>query len=151
MFWWVKVLVAQSCPTLCDLMDCSLPGFSIYGILQTRILEWIVIFFSRRSSQPRDQTQVSCIASGFFTIWAATLLFFNIYLFDCAGSVMACRSSAFRCGMWTLSCSIRELVPWPGTEPRPPPLGAQSLSHWTTREVPGWLWFKHTHTQNNKY
>ena len=70
MFWWVKVLVAQSCPPLCDPMDCSLPGFSIYGILQLRILEWIVISFSRRSFQPRDQTWVSCIASRFFTIWA---------------------------------------------------------------------------------
>ena len=44
------VLVAQSCPTLCDLMDCSLPGSSIHGILQTRILEWIAIHFFRESS-----------------------------------------------------------------------------------------------------
>ena len=41
---------AQSCPTLCDLMDCSPPGSSAHGILQARILEWIAIFFSRRSS-----------------------------------------------------------------------------------------------------
>ena len=66
MFWWVKVLVAQSCPPLCDPMDCSLPGFSIYGILQLRILEWIVISFSRRSSQPRGQACVSRIAGRFF-------------------------------------------------------------------------------------
>ena len=51
--------IAQSCPTLCDPMDCSLPGFSIHGILQARILEWIAISFSRRSSWPRDWTQVS--------------------------------------------------------------------------------------------
>ena len=43
----VKVLVAQSCPTLCDPMDCSLPGFSVHWILQARILEWIAIHFSR--------------------------------------------------------------------------------------------------------
>ena len=46
--------VAQSCPTLCDPMACSLPGFSVHGIFQARILEWITIFFSRRSSRPRD-------------------------------------------------------------------------------------------------
>ena len=46
--------VVQSCLTLCDPMDCSLPGFSIHGILQSRILEWVAISFSRRSSQPRD-------------------------------------------------------------------------------------------------
>ena len=62
------VLVAQSCPTLCNPMDCSLPDFSAHGILQARILEWVAISFSRGSSQPRDQTQVSCIAGRFFTI-----------------------------------------------------------------------------------
>ena len=54
--------VAQSCPTLCDPMDCSLLGSSVCGILQARILEWAAISFSRRASQPRDQTWVSCIA-----------------------------------------------------------------------------------------
>ena len=52
-------LVAQSCPTLCDPMDCSLPGSSIPGIPQARILEWVVIPSSRGSSHPRDGTQVS--------------------------------------------------------------------------------------------
>ena len=46
--------VAQSCPTLCDPMDGSLPGSSVHGIFQARILEWAAIFFSRGSSQPRD-------------------------------------------------------------------------------------------------
>ena len=50
----VKVLVAQSCLTLCDTMDCSPPGFSLHGILQPRILEWVVMPFFRESSQPRD-------------------------------------------------------------------------------------------------
>ena len=49
----VKVLVAQSCPTLCDPMDCSPPGSSVRGILQARILGWIAILFSRVSFQPR--------------------------------------------------------------------------------------------------
>ena len=59
--------IAQSCPTLWEPMDYSLPGSSAPGILQARILEWIAMPFSRRSSQPRDQTWVSCIAGGFFT------------------------------------------------------------------------------------
>ena len=56
---YVCGLVAQSCPTLCDPMDCSLPGSSVHGILQARILEWVAISFSRVSSQCRDQTWVS--------------------------------------------------------------------------------------------
>ena len=51
-------------------MDCSPPGCSVHGIFQARILEWVVIPFSRGSSWPRDRTQVSYIAGGFFTIWA---------------------------------------------------------------------------------
>ena len=51
-------------------MDCSLPGSSAHGILQARTLEWVAILFSRRSSQPRDQTQVSLIAGRFSTVWA---------------------------------------------------------------------------------
>ena len=50
--------VAQSCPTLCDPMDCSLPGSSIHGIFQARVSEWVAISFPRGSSQPRDRTQV---------------------------------------------------------------------------------------------
>jgi len=60
--------VAQSYPTLCKPVDCSLPGSSVHGILQARILEWVAIPFFRGSSQPRDRTQVSYIADGFFTI-----------------------------------------------------------------------------------
>ena len=52
----MKVLVTQSCPTLCNPMDCSPPGFSIHGILQARILEWVAISFSRGTSWPRDWT-----------------------------------------------------------------------------------------------
>ena len=64
----VKVLVAQSCPTLCDPMDCSPPGSSVHWILQARTLDWVPIPFSRESSQPRDGTWVHCIAVRFFTI-----------------------------------------------------------------------------------
>ena len=54
--------VAQSCLTLCDPVD-----YTVHGILQARILEWVALPCSRGSSQPRDQIQVSCIAGGFFT------------------------------------------------------------------------------------
>ena len=57
-----KVKVAQSCPTLCNAMD-----YTVHGILQTGILEWVAFPFSRGSSQPRDGTQVSHIVGGFFT------------------------------------------------------------------------------------
>ena len=66
----VKVLVAQSCLTFCDSMDCSPPGSFVHGILQARILEWVAMSFSRGSSQPRDWTQVSQTAGRFFTVWA---------------------------------------------------------------------------------
>ena len=62
---WVKVKVTQSRPTLCDPMD-----YTVHRILQARILEWVALPFSRGSSQPRDQTQVSHIAGRFFTNWA---------------------------------------------------------------------------------
>ena len=58
----LKVKVAQSCPTLCDPLD-----YTVHGILQARILEWVDFPFSRGSSQPRNRTQVSRIAGGFFT------------------------------------------------------------------------------------
>ena len=60
----------QSCPTLWDPKDCSLPGSSVYGIFQARILEWVAISFSRGSSWPRDWSQVSRIVGRRFTVWA---------------------------------------------------------------------------------
>ena len=65
-----EVKVTQSCPTLCDPMDCGPPGSSVHGILQARIQGWVAVPFSRGSSQPRDGTQISCTADGVFTIWA---------------------------------------------------------------------------------
>ena len=57
-----RCLLTKSCPTLLQPMDCSLPGFSVRGILQARILEWVAMAFSRGSSRPRDRTCISCIA-----------------------------------------------------------------------------------------
>ena len=62
---WVKVKVTQLCLTLCDPMD-----YTVYGILQVRVLDWVAFPFSRGSSQPRDWTQVSHIIGRFFTSWA---------------------------------------------------------------------------------
>ena len=64
------VLDAQSCLTLCNPMDYSLPGSSVHGILQAKMLEWVAILFSRGSSWPRGWTWVSCIADRFFAVWA---------------------------------------------------------------------------------
>ena len=66
----VKMLFAQWFLILCYHMDCSLPGSSVHGVFQARILKWVLIPFSRGSFQPRAWTCVSCIAGRFFTIWA---------------------------------------------------------------------------------
>ena len=60
--------VVQSCLTLCDPMGCGLPRSSVHGIFQARVLEWVVISFSRGSSRPRDGTWVSHIVGRCFTI-----------------------------------------------------------------------------------
>ena len=75
--------VTQSCPSLCNSMNCSLPGSSAHGIFQERLLEWAAISFSRGSSQPRDRTQVFSIADRHFTIWATHL--------TCAGVEQLCK------------------------------------------------------------
>ena len=62
--------VAQWCLTLCHLMDCSLPGFSVHWIFQARVLEWVAISFSRGPSWPMDRTQIACIVWRRFTLWA---------------------------------------------------------------------------------
>ena len=66
-------LVSQLCLTLCHPMDCRPSGSSLHRIPQARLLEWVVISFSRRSSQPRDWTHVSCIGSQIFYHWEASV------------------------------------------------------------------------------
>ena len=98
-----KVKVTQLCPTLCNPMD-----YTVHGILQARILEWVGFPYSRGSSWPRDRTLV--MAGGFFTYWA-----------------------------------IRDTASSPTRDQTHTPmlhvLGAHSLGHWTTREVPTLIWF----------
>ena len=67
---WSEAKVTRLCPTLCNPMDCSLPGSSVHGILWARILKWVALSFSRRSSWPRDRTWISFTAGRFFTNWA---------------------------------------------------------------------------------
>ena len=59
---YMEAKFLQSCPALCDPMDCSPPGSSVPGILPARILKWVAMPSSRGSSQPRDQTRVSCVS-----------------------------------------------------------------------------------------
>ena len=59
--------VAQSYSTLCDPMDCSLPGSSVHGIFQARVLEWVAISFLQGILRLKDQTWISCLAGGFFS------------------------------------------------------------------------------------
>ena len=70
--------IARSCPTLCNPLDCSLSGFSVHGIFQASILQWVAISYSRGSSWPKAWTQVSCIVSRFFTFWATRCSLYNI-------------------------------------------------------------------------
>ena len=87
--WKVKVLVTQSCPTLCNSTDCSPPGSPVHGILQARILEWVAISLSRGSSRLRDLIHVSCIGRRILYLWATRealssfrFFFFNLYEFE---------------------------------------------------------------------
>ena len=68
--WKCESIVVQSWLTLWNPIDCSPTSSSVHGILQARVLEWVAIPFSRGYSWPRDRTQVSCIAGGFFMVWA---------------------------------------------------------------------------------
>ena len=67
-------LVTRSCLTLCNRLDCGLPGSSVHELLQARILECVAFCFSRGSSQARDWPCASCIAGGFFTVWSTRWL-----------------------------------------------------------------------------
>ena len=113
----MKVLISQSCLTLCDPMDCSPPGSSVHGISQARILEWVAISFSRGSSPSRDQTQVSCIAGRVFIIWATNSSQFWLYVHE--DSIRSYRLSvqSFRTAPTNFRCQLQagvvNLCFWP--------------------------------------
>ena len=85
-----RVLAAWACPTLWDPIEGSLPGSSVHGILQARILEWAAMPFTKGSSWSQDRTQVSHIAGGFFTNWA-TREAYNIWNFKKSLQVLICK------------------------------------------------------------
>ena len=87
----------QSCPTLCSPTDYSLPGSSVHGILQARILEWVTVSSTRGSSQPSDWTLVSCIEGRFFTDWAME------FPSGSDGEEFACNEDPLEVGMATYS------------------------------------------------
>ena len=78
------------CPTLCDPMDCNLPGSFVHGIFQARVLEWVAVSFSRGSSQSGDWTQVSRIAGRSFTVWA-TREDYNDHVTNCPEATVLLR------------------------------------------------------------
>ena len=102
----------------CNPMDCSLPGSSVHGVFQARVLEWVVISISRGSSKPRNWTRVSCTADRVFTTWAtrkvvgtANLNTFiskrvNKALLKCTNKVQGLH----RCVAWIWS--LRTVVSW---------------------------------------
>ena len=113
-FFFFECEVSQSCLTLWDPVDCSLPGSSICGVFQARVLEWVAISFSRGSSRPRDWTWVSCIVGRCFTIWAILIwTSFNVFtefVTLLLLLLMFCFFSHKACGI---------LAPRPGIEPTP--------------------------------
>ena len=117
-------VVAQSCPTLCNLMDCSPPGSSVHGILQARTLQWVAIPFSRGSSWPR-------IESGSPALQADSLPS------EPPGKPLNATNPCL--SFHVLASGI--LVPQQGIASKFPALEAWSLNHWTTREIPLWFYF----------
>ena len=82
---YVCCLAAKPCPTLCEPKDCSLPGSSVHGISQARILEWVAISSSSKSSRPRNQTCISCISRWVlhhWTTWEAPQMYYDVLNFN---------------------------------------------------------------------
>ena len=140
------VKIAQLCLTLCNPMDYSPPGSSVHGIIQARILEWVAISFSRGSSQPRDQTWVSCTEGRFFTVWATrlTLISFSQFEYSVFSNRPSCLSASLTSGhlCWLplylecppyLSFSGKFSHFWTSQKPLLMVSGRYGLSHlWTT-------------------
>ena len=104
----------QSCPTLCNPMDCRLPGSSVHGILQARILEWVAIPSSRRSSQARDRTHISHFLhwqTGFTTnaTWKAPRCSkLGLFFITACGLLTAVSSLVVQCRLWGIGTSVVE-------------------------------------------
>ena len=114
---WSEVKVSQSCLTLWDLM-----GYTGHGILQARIQEWIAFPFCRGFSHPRDWTQVSCIAGGFFTSWAMreapSQLYSYLFFPNSLWTWFFCLKSHFLSTAWRIDSNIL-LFSWLSSLPKP--------------------------------
>ena len=106
--WKWKIWVTQSYPTLCIAMDYSLPQSSVHGILLVRMLEWVAIPFSRESSQPRNQTLASHIASRFLAVWAISLTHHYSWVFH---SFIHCPFIMFF-DLLLSTCWLKKRFPW---------------------------------------
>ena len=142
--------VAQSCPTLCDPMDCSLPGSSVHGIFQARELEWGAISFSRGSSWPRDRTWISCIAGRRFIVWATREVPVIIQVEKQKNVESKSWELSFIKGikMATHSRTIAWKIPWTEEPGRLQSMGSQRVGHdwatslfWFISWRYFWLWF----------
>ena len=103
-WWWWGGLGAQSCPGLCDPMGCRLPGFSVHGVSQARIQEWVAISFSTVSSWPKDRIPVFCISGRFFTIWAIREAHIELIIFHQIICLCSQLIPALKILLLTLSC-----------------------------------------------
>ena len=146
------VLLSQSYPTLCDLMDCSFPSF-VHGILQARILEWVAIPFSRGSSWPRFRTQVYHIADRFFTIWATreahiaykTLEMCLLLLLSRFSHVQLCVTPQTAAHQAPLSLGFSRQEYWSGLPfPSPIEMCLRMLKWGEYPVIFSWDWFSHT-------
>ena len=95
--------VTQSCPTLCDPMDCSPPDSSVHGIFQAWILEWVPVSFSRGPSWPRDWTRGSRIIGRRFSVWATRVALLTHYVPLLVACVQLPRANSLHSGhTWSL-------------------------------------------------
>ena len=113
--------VAHLCLTICDPMDCNLPGSSAHGIFQARALECIAIFFCKGSSRPRDRSQVSHIAGRCFTVWATRETIRRIYR---------------KVKVKSLSCVWVFATPWTVTYQVPLSMGFSRKEYWSGLPFP---------------
>ena len=139
-------------------MDCSPPGSSVHRILQARKMEWVAILFSRGSSWPRDQTRVSWIAGGFFTIWATRELPFMTRrkqkgpnLFSTLNKQKTGYTFHSDISIYFIQCNVPPMknaasqslshvqlfaTPWTVAHQAPPSLGLSRQDYWSGKPFP---------------
>ena len=119
----VCMLSTQSCPTLCNLINCSLPSSSIHRILWARILKWVAMSSSRRSSQPWDWTHVLCLQHWHVSslpltlqhcqrVSAITLQPRRVHCKSCRGSISAVAGPSVHFTHWICHCCCSQVTPF---------------------------------------